>query len=58
MPRGIAAHYASSATPTSKPTTGSEERAFSVVGDQRGDTAVQIMVRYWCANADGGESSP
>jgi hypothetical protein len=28
MPRGIAAHYTTFATPTSEPTTGLEKRAF------------------------------
>jgi hypothetical protein len=28
MPRGIAAHYTTSATPTTEPTTGLEKRAF------------------------------
>jgi hypothetical protein len=58
MPRGIAAHWARSATPTCKPTIGSEKRRFRGGGDDGGDTAVQLMVRYWDANPDGGEPSP
>jgi hypothetical protein len=51
MPRGIAAHYAASTAPTSEPTTGREKAGVLGVFDQRGEKAVQVMVRYWCANA-------
>jgi hypothetical protein len=51
MPRGIAAHYAPSATPTSEPTTGREKRAFRRRRSAEARKAVQGMVRYWRANA-------
>jgi hypothetical protein len=59
MPRGIAAHYAPSATATSEPSTGREKRAFQRRRSAGARKAVQGMVRYWCANATRrGESSP
>jgi len=46
IPREIAAPYTISATPTTEPTTGPEKRAFSGVGDQRSNRAIQAIVRY------------
>ena len=57
MPRGIAARYTTSATPTTEPNTSLEKRAFRAAAIQRGDKAVQAMVRYWCVNATAVESS-
>ncbi len=47
MPRGIAAHYTTSATPTTEPTTGPERRAF------RGSAISEVTKpsRRWCVRA-------
>jgi hypothetical protein len=51
MPRGIAAYYAPSATPTSDPTTVREKAGVSASAISGGEKGCSGMVRYWRANA-------